>query len=368
VTPAAIFAVAALALWGLLFLKSLAGIARTPVPHPRPEQPGAVDAYLPARDEAEIVEASVQAILQQPQVRRLVAVDDGSTDDTGAILARVAAAQGRLQVLQGAGPGPGECGKPAALVAAQAALPAAAEWLLFVDADVVLAPGAAGALLAEAEATGAALVTVIPTVTLGTWLERVVMPAVGALILAHHPPARVNDPEDPKAFANGQVILIRKAAYTAAGGHAAVLREVLEDVALARRVKATGGRLRVVDGRHLARTRMYASAAELFEGWTKNLFLLMDAHLPTALGWALASVLLGSLGLVALLVERGALGLAAYLGILAMQATLRYRGGAQPAYAVFAPLGAVLAAGLVLRSAARHRLGRGVSWKGRRYG
>ena len=364
-SPTAVFAVVALALWGLLFTKSLRGIARTPVPAPRPEVPGSVQAYLPARDEVGVIEASVRAALAQPQVARLVAVDDGSTDGTSELLARLAAEQPRLQVLRGAGPGPGECGKPAALVAAQAAFPTEAQWLLFLDADVVLSPGAVGALL-EAGAD-ADLVTVIPTVTLGTFAERVVMPAVGALILAHHPPARVNDPADPKAFANGQVILVRRAIYEAAGGHAAVRREVLEDVALARRIKAAGGRLWVVDGRHLARTRMYERWSELVEGWTKNLYLLMDARLGTACAWAAASVVLGGLGLTAVRVDRGWAGLGAYLGILAMQAVLRWRGGAQPAYAVFAPAGAVVAAGLVLMSAARHRGGAGVAWKGRRY-
>lgn len=366
-SPAQGVALGALFVWVLLFAKSLAGIRKTPVLRPAPAVSGRVFAYLPARDEREIIEASVRALLAEEAVARLVAVDDRSTDGTGEVLARLAAEDPRLLVLRPPEPASGRCGKPSGLAYAYAHAPPEGEWLLFVDADVVLSRGAVGALLAEAERSGADLVTVVPTVTMGSLLERVVMPAVGALVLAHLPPARVNDPDDDKAFANGQVILLRRAVYEDVGGHEAVASEVLEDVELARRVKAAQGRLRVVDGRHLAQTRMYASWAELWEGWTKNLYLLMDSRLPVALGWAIASVLLGSLGWIALAVERGPAGLVALSAIVSMQAVLRWRGGASPWYAPLAPVGALIAAAMLLSSAARHRSGAGVRWKGRTY-
>lgn len=367
-TAAGAFALVAIVVWTVVFILGLRGMAQTPVPQPQPEHPGQVSAYVPARDEANVIEGCVQGALSQPQVQSLVVIDDRSSDGTDVVLGALQEKQPTLRVLQGVEPAPGHCGKPAALVRALAEAPPQNPWLLFLDADVVLNPGAVGALLAEAEHHEADLVTLIPRVTLGSTLERLVMPAVGALILAHHPPAKVNDPHNPKAFANGQVILIRRAVYERVGGHSAVVQEVLEDVMLARRVKAAGGRLRLVDGRHLAVTRMYEHGAELMEGWTKNLFLLMDARLSTTLGWAGLSLGLGALGWAALLVDRGALGLLAFGLITSMQGILRYRGGANPLYALIAPIGNGLATGLLLNSAYRHRSGLGVRWKGRAYG
>lgn len=350
-----------------MYLRGLAGIRATPrlTPASSPGAPGVVDVYVPARDEAEVIEACVQSILSQPEVRRLVVVDDQSTDGTSAILAR--RTDPRLTVIAGTGPAEGAAGKPSALAHAVTAAPPETARVLFVDADVVLADGAVAALLADADASGADLVTLLPTLTLGSFAERVVMPSVGALIVAAHPPARVADPDAADAFANGQTILLDRVRYAAVGGHAAVISEVLEDVALARRVKADGGHLRVVDGRGWARTRMYASAGEMIEGWTKNLFLLVGARVGAAVTWAALSVLLGGLGVAALAWDRGAFGLGAYLGILAMQADLRRRGGWSAAYAVLAPLGALCVAGLLAASTGRHRSGRGVVWKGRRH-
>ena len=326
-------------------------------------------AFVPARNEAEIVSASVGALCAQGELlERVVAVDDASADGTGALLERLAASWPRLEVLVGRGPAPGECGKPAALAHAFERCPGAAPWLLFLDADVVLEPGAVAGLVALAEERGVELLTVIPRMELGSALERVVMPAIGALVLAWHPPERVADPGRPEAFANGQLILIRRALYERIGGHRAVAREVLEDVRLAGLAKAAGARLLVADGRGVAHTRMYASWGELAEGWSKNLFLLAGARLPRALGWALFTVLLGLSPLVALLVGGWPAGVAGYAAILAMQMTLRWRGGAPAPWAVLAPVGAAIAAGLLVASAWRHRRGGFVEWKGRRYG
>lgn len=322
---------------------------------------------MPARDEAQIIEASVQAALSNPQVRSLVVVDDRSTDETGERLHEIGNRQVRLRTVAGVEPPTGHCGKPAALVYAYASVPPTTPWLLFVDADVVLEPGAVGALLQAAEAHKADLVTLIPRVTLGSIFERILMPPVGALILAHHPPKKVNDPDNPKAFANGQVILIRKTTYEAVGAHGAVVSDVLEDVALARLVKATGAKLWMVDGRHLASTRMYESVSELTEGWIKNLFLLMDARWSTAILWAGVSLVFGSMAWICLLIDQGPAGLLAWAAILVMQGTLRFKGGANPLYAIAAPLGALGASGLLLTSAFRHTFGAGVRWKGRTY-
>jgi len=85
----------------------------------------------------------------------------------------------------------------------------------------------------------------------------------------------VSDPSSPQAAANGQYLLIRRSAYAAIGGHAALAGEILEDVALARRAKQAGKRIYFASGAGIVRTRMYRSFGAMWEGWTKNLHALM---------------------------------------------------------------------------------------------
>lgn len=368
--PGELAALVLLAVWILVFLRALASLrGRRPLA-PREAGPGParVWACVPARDEVEVIDACVDGLLAQgPSLGAVVIVDDGSTDGTGARLDARRGEDARLSVRAGRGPGPGECGKPAALRDAVAELAPDAPWLLFVDADVRLEPGAVDALLAEAEVRGADLVSGFPRFELGSAVEHVVLPAVGALLVARHPPPRVEDPEDPLAFANGQVILVRREVYARAGGHGAVVHEILEDVRLAERVKAAGGRLALADLRRLASTRMYSSWAELREGWTKNLYPLLGGRLGPCLGWAGLTLGLGAAPVWLLLLAPGPLGLGAALAVMGMQAVSRALGGTPARWAPLAPLGAVVVAGLALSSAALHRRRVAIPWKGRRY-
>jgi hypothetical protein len=369
--PKEAFALAVLGAWAALFVKSWLGIRRTPVVEPRPTTPPAqVTAFVPARDEAGVIGRSTAALLAEARagaLARVAVIDDASSDATPQILRQLAEGAPELQLLTGHGPRPGECGKPAALRDAVHADRPSTAWLMFVDADVVLAPGAVGGLLATAEAQQADLVTIFPEVELGTALERVVMPAVGALIAARYPPARIADPGSRRAFANGQLILVRRALYEAAGGHAAVVAEILEDTRLAERVKAAGGRICVADGRAIARTRMYESWPELVEGWSKNLYLLMDRSPALTFGWAAASLAIGWAGILALVLAPFPLGLIAWAGVAGMQASLRAAGGAAPGWALLAPLGSLALAYLLVRSMLLHRRRSGIRWKGRAY-
>ena len=119
------------------------------------------------------------------------------------------------------------------------------------------------------------MVSYSPAQEMHTWWERALIPFVFCRLAQLYSYAAVNDPESPAAAANGQYLLIRRDAYDAIGGHAAVSGEVLEDVALARRAKAAGIALHFAPGAEIARVRMYASFRAMWEGWTKNLFPLV---------------------------------------------------------------------------------------------
>ena len=216
---------------------------------------------------------------------------------------------------------------------------------------------------------------------LGSFWEKAILPLVFTALSVGFPARRVNDPERPEAIANGQFILMRRSVYTAIGGHASVHDQVAEDKALAERVKHSGYRLILADGRSVARTRMYTNLAEIWEGWTKNIFLGMRDR-P---GLLLAGALIGLLG--ALLLPFWLLGglywflasgqPAAWIvsaeAILLWGVLLRFRLRAArafhipPGYALTFPLGALFFTAMMAASAFKVLSGQGVTWKGRSY-
>ena len=241
------------------------------------------------------------------------------------------------------------------------------EWLLFTDADVTHLSGSAGRALEDAERTGAALVSYSPDQEMRTWGERALMPFVFTRLAERYPYEAVSNPLMPAAAANGQYLMIRREAYDAIGGHAAVRGEVLEDVAVARRVKESGRRIYFARGAEIARTRMYRGFGEMWGGWRKNLYPLLGGRMSRvaiellqAVPWMPLILLCAGLfnrwaGLV------GALLLV--LGHIFYAWQLRRNRYPLSGILYFMP-GALLYAGVVWQSAAAHRRG-GVEWKGR---
>jgi glycosyltransferase involved in cell wall biosynthesis len=233
----------------------------------------AISAILPVRNEEAAVERAVVSLAAQPEIREILVVNDQSTDGTARVIEQLAAGEPKLRLLD-AGPLPsGWVGKNHA--AWQGAQRASGRWLLFTDADALHLPGSAARALADAAATGAAMISYSPAQELHTWWERALIPFVFCRLSELYSYAAVNDPQSPAAAANGQYLLVRREAYEGIGGHAAVSGEVLEDVALARRVKAAGVGLYFAPGAGIARVRMYSSFRAMWEGWTKNLFPLV---------------------------------------------------------------------------------------------
>ena len=156
------------------------------------------------------------------------------------------------------------------------------QWLLFTDADTVHLPGSLARAIAEAERNKASLLSYSPQQEVGTFWEKAVMPVVFAELAASFRPAEVSNPKSPAAAANGQYMLITREAYDAVGGFASVAKTLLEDVAMARAVKASGRKIFFRYAPDAVRTRMYRNFAQLRDGWTKNLALLFPATVRLA--------------------------------------------------------------------------------------
>ena len=266
---------------------------------PRPE--GSLTVVVPAYNEEANIAACIGSLLASappcPHWQVLL-VDDGSCDATAAIARATAAASGaaagRFSLLEAGARPEGERWVGKNWACSRAMDQVQSDWVLFVDADVRLGPATLQRALGQAVDEGADLLSLAPRLCCGCLAEWMVQPIMASLLCLGFPIEAANDPADPTAFAAGPFMLFRRTAYAAIGGHRALAGEVVEDLALARRIKGGGYRLRYLLGLDAADLRMYADFAALWEGWSKNWFLGLDRSLVKALGAAAVVVLLFS--------------------------------------------------------------------------
>ncbi|HJS18422.1 MAG TPA: glycosyltransferase [Anaerolineales bacterium] len=363
-------------------------------PTPPPVNAPLISVCIPARDEERNIRACVESILAQDYPHfEVIVLDDRSTDGTSEILrqlvmesaSKLAKQQEQVpafQILSGSDLPPGWAGKPHALFQASAA--ARGEWLCFVDADTFLFPTALSACYAKAIETEADMFTIMTFQILGSFWEKVIMPLVMTALSVAFSPRKVNDPHRRDAIANGQFILIRRTVYDAIGGHETIRDQIVEDKAISEQVKWNGYRLIIADGYEVARTRMYTSLPEMWEGWTKNIYLgLRDQTGLLYLGVFGAFVALLAalfvpvwplLGIAWLLNDGGWMAMTVLIESVIFWAYLihvRVRTAKamkiSPCYALTLPIGAAVFAAMMITSAFRVLSGRGVTWKGRTY-
>lgn len=341
---------------------------------------GRVSAIIPARNEEANIARAVRSVAAQQGILEILVVDDQSQDRTAEILEDLKTEIPSLRTMRVESLPEGWSGKAHAV--ATAAKVASGEWLLFTDADTEHLAGSLATLLERAEREPADLLSISPGQQTPTWWEKSVIPLVYVHLARWYRFEEVSDPNSPVAAANGQYLLVRRSAYEQAGGHEAVRGEILEDVELARHVKAAGGRLVFLPGAAWVQTRMYRCFPEMWRGWTKNLYLLygrklgrmlktlaeiwfLDLAPPLAFLVLCLVVVLGRGSAATALVAVGCFLLAVLRQWSYGQALSRL--GFDPRLANYQTLGAGLFSLLLLNSARAHRLKGSIQWKGRTY-
>ena len=325
----------------------------------------AISAIVPARNEEAVLANCVRSLALQPEVDEIFIVNDRSTDGTANEARGLAAEIARVQLLETQEVPAGWLGKNNAVwIGAKAAR---SDWLLFTDADAELAPGAAARALQVAHDSDAVLISFSPEQITERWYEKSLIPFVYCRLAKYFSYRDVNDPASTVAAANGQFLMIRREVYEQIGGHASIAGEVLEDVALARRVKSAGQRIWFGPGKGIVRARMYRSFDAMWQGWQKNLYLLIGAS-RGAVYRELLSIVPWIPAILLLLGTRFPFALLAGIGLLVARHAAYGQALASNRFSVSLILyyvpAVVLYTGVLWSSYQAHRNGK-IEWKGR---
>jgi glycosyltransferase involved in cell wall biosynthesis len=348
---------------------------------PEPDELIELTVVIPARNEEQSLGECLQSLVAQSEEIfelgrdwELIVVDDHSTDRTSEIARSFAG----VTLVKAAALEEGWTGKNNAVWTA--ARRARGKWLLFTDADTIHEPGDLRRAIHEATRHKVGVLSYSPRQIVSGLMQRAMMPLVFSELALAYPPAKVSDPAQRIAAANGQFLLIEREAYRKLGGHAGVSEEILEDVELAflAKKRRVGLWFRYADDAVSA--RMYRTTRAMIEGWTKNLALLFDNTLAMTIWRALDIALLVGLPWLAIELWNAHftthalawLGAGWVLALLWVRNLFRFYGRVAKSNFPFidcaiSPLGLPLFVAVLYRSWFQHRILKRVSWKGRTY-
>lgn len=370
--------------WGAGIVRLAATSRRLPVLRAGRKniEPEGVTVVVAAHNERARLAGLVDSLrAQDHEGLRFIVSLDRCDDGSAAMLSRLVGDDPRWQVVEVEDCPEGWAGK---VHAVHRALEASRDgegggWWLFLDADVRPERGCIGAAVAAARTRGLDLLSLVPRLTAAGWREAACLPAAGMELFHQYPLLSINRAKRPRAFANGQFMLIRREAYDKVGTHEAVKDELLEDLALARRARDHGLRMGTILAGPMLRMEAYASYERAASSWRRILgeACRRRTHRLVRGGWRvrLMGTILPLVALAALTLPGGTalttaskVGAIAGLGSYVIVAAAAWRQAGAPVVAALgAPVGAWVVGGWMLRAARDLRLGRPTHWGGMAY-
>jgi len=352
--------------------------AGPPDPAPR------VSVVVAARNEEQNIEGCVGNLLDQDYPNyEIIAIDDRSEDRTPVLLRQLLArSNGKLQVITIEELADGWFGKNNAM--REGVARSTGEWLCFTDADCrYTSRKALTAALQDALTHQADFLTLLPPLEERTTWERIIQPACALMMVSWFLPLRVNDPKAKTAYANGQFMLMTRTCYEGIGGHHRVRAELNEDMVMSRYAKQAGFNLRLAENVGLSSTRMYASLAEAWNGWSRifhgsipsvaQLGLAALWHVLFAIGpWIALAVALTGWGLASerstlpwpAMVGASLVALAAHQSVLWRVYRLMH---SRPIWSLTHGLGATVLVGMLLNAMTKSLGLTSTTWRGVTY-
>jgi chlorobactene glucosyltransferase len=346
-----------------------------------------VSVLIPARNEERGIEACVRSICEQDYASlEVVVLDDGSTDATPSILERLCGEFQHLRVIKGTPLPEGWVGKVWACH--QLSEAARGDVLIFTDADTHHAPQTVSSAVRTLQREKLDFFSIITHQELGTLGEHLVIPVVHMLFFSHLPSDLVmHHPSVKASAANGQFMCFTRQAYMSIGGHRSVRTAMVEDVSLARVMKSARLKIGLLDGIDYVSCRMYTSAREVTDGFSKNFFAGTNYNVPVMIAlllfffcvYVMPYILLG-IGLwmwetnIALLqsspslvLSMLSLPLTQILLAMFIRGTISLRFRMPMWHAVVMPISALWVVYIGLRSMQWAFSSTGTQWKGRSY-
>ena len=339
-----------------------------------------VTIIVPARNEALELPKTVPTFCTQdyPDLRVIV-VDDQSEDQSLTILRQLRQEHANLMFVLATDRPAGWCGKPWAVH--EGVQHATGELLLFTDADCVFHPSAMRQAVTLLQRENFDVLTLLPMMEFKTLSEQIGLGGLASVLTMIMPLSMVNDPKSTAALAAGGFILVRRAAYEKIGGHVSVKGDIIEDVKIARKLKASGAKFHCRATTDLVSTRMYEGFADLWEGLSKNAYAGSEYHPITFWFGLLGAVLMLVFPPIYLIASIGAfvhhrspvilafLVLSAIIclcQLIVQSRAVRYL--KLPAWQILVmPISAGLYTLIAINSAWEHHFRGGNLWKGRRY-
>jgi chlorobactene glucosyltransferase len=328
-----------------------------------------ISVIIPARnEEANLTPLLDSLISQDYPLYEVIVIDDCSTDGTAALV-RCYAKRG-VRLVQSDGPPPGWTGKNAAcwLGVNESTHP----WLLFVDADTTLAPLTLRSSITFALEQHVGAISLLTRQRCETFWEQLLLPFAYQQYFVGVNAQRIHSPKGP-ALANGQCFLIHRETYLQAGGHAANASSVIDDVALATRLKRLGTIPLACRGEMLVSVRMYTNLREIIAGFSKNSYLFLRQSPSTGIQTAISASLAASVGVLFWRAWRRrswptfVVALGAYTAQVLSARPWSRRFGVSKLYALLMPFSALTFLGIALNSMLRVLTRRPLPWKGRSY-
>ena len=244
----------------------------------------ATSVLVPARDEEATLDALLTSVVSQlgPQ-DEVIVCDDGSRDRTPEIVAEHRARDARVRLIRGRALPAGWVGKPHACH--QLAQAATGDLLVFIDADVALTSDATARISGVLRRHDAQVATLFPHQLAPTAGEQIVLPLLPLTFAAWFPLVAIHRHPDPRLMAvSGQIVAFHRETYEDIGGHASIRREIVDDQAICARAKDHGHRVVFATAHRTASCRMYDGFADLWSGFSKNLYEGLGESLPALVG------------------------------------------------------------------------------------